>query len=32
MAPAYHGDPNRNWMFWVFPASMKIENPYWDFR
>ena len=30
--PAYHGDPSRNWQFWVYPLHLDIVNPKWDMR
>ena len=27
---SYHGDPNRDHKFWVYPKGSKLPNPKWD--
>jgi hypothetical protein len=30
--PTFHGDPEREFKFWVYPDSKKLVTPRWDFR
>jgi hypothetical protein len=32
LVPTFHGDPSRNYKFWVYPMGKDIVNVQWDFR
>jgi len=32
LQPTHHGDPEREFKFWVYPQKHELVNPIWDFR